>query len=113
VDTSVWLRGLGLERYEQAFLDKDVDMMLLPDLAEVDLEKLGVASLGHRKRLLRAIEALRSPGAGLATGAAAVADDPWLARPPPASRPEAGRRQLTVMFVDLVGSDGAFDPSRS
>jgi predicted ATPase/class 3 adenylate cyclase len=104
VDTSDWLRGLGLERYEQAFLDKDVDMMLLPDLAEVDLEKLGVASLGHRKRLLRAIEALRSPGAGLATGAAAVADDPWLARPPPASRPEAGRRQLTVMFVDLVGS---------
>lgn len=100
---AAWLRELGLERYEQAMLDNDVHVGLLPDLSEADLEKLGVASLGHRKMLLRAIEALRSPATGAAAGAA-TADEASLARPSPASRAEAERRQLTVIFVDLVGS---------
>jgi class 3 adenylate cyclase len=104
VDTATWLRGLGLERYEQAFRDNDVDVDLLSDLTEADLEKLGVTSLGHRKILLRAIEALRWPRAELAASATAIADEPMLAPRPPASRSEAERRQLTVMFVDLVGS---------
>jgi class 3 adenylate cyclase len=103
VDIVEWLRELGLERYEQAFLDNDVHVGLLPDLSEADLEKLGVASLGHRKMLLRAIEALRPPAAK-AAGRTAIADGASLARPPPTSGAEAERRQLTVIFVDLVGS---------
>ncbi|MCG8360486.1 MAG: AAA family ATPase, partial [Kiloniellales bacterium] len=113
MDIGAWLRALELERYEQVFRDNDVDGDLLLDLTEADLEKLGVASLGHRKMLLRAIEALRPPGVGLAAGATAVADEASLAPPPPASRSQAERRQLTVMFVDLVDStalSAALDP---
>ena len=61
MNIGAWLRDLGLERYEQAFRDNDVDIDLVSDLTEADLEKLGVASLGHRKILLRAMEALRRP----------------------------------------------------
>ena len=101
---ATWLRELGLERYEQAFRDNDVDVDLLSDLTDADLEKLGVASLGHRKILLRAIEALRQPRAELAASTTAIADELTLTPPSPVSRPEAERRQLTVMFFDLVGS---------
>jgi class 3 adenylate cyclase len=104
VDIAAWLQDLGLERYQQAFRDNDVDVDLMSDLSEADLEKLGVASLGHRKILLRAIEALRRARAGLAAGMTAIADETTFAPSPPASGPEAERRQLTVMFVDLVGS---------
>jgi len=58
VDIGSWLRGLGLERYEPAFRDNAIDAEVLPELNETDLEKLGVL-LGHRKRLLRAIDELR------------------------------------------------------
>jgi class 3 adenylate cyclase len=104
VDIAAWLRDLGLERYDQAFRDNDVDVDLLSDLNEADLEKLGVASLGHRKILLRAIEALRRPRAEAAAGMTAIADETTFGPSPPASGPQAERRQLTVMFVDLVGS---------
>jgi class 3 adenylate cyclase/predicted ATPase len=104
VDIAAWLHELGLERYEQAFRDNDVNVDLLSDLTEADLEKLGVASLGHRKILLRAMEALRRPPAELADGGTAIADEAQPAPPPPASRSEAERRQLTVLFCDLVGS---------
>jgi class 3 adenylate cyclase len=82
VDVGAWLSGLGLGRYEQAFRDNDIDADLLPTLTSDDLYALGVVSLGHRKRLLSAIALL---GKGLRV-------------------PRAERRQLTVMFVDLVGS---------
>jgi class 3 adenylate cyclase len=87
VDIAAWLRGLGLERFEEAFRADEIDAEVLPALTEADLEKLGIP-LGPRKKLLRAIAALGSvpPSA------------------PPLSRSEAERRQLTVMFVDLVGS---------
>src|SRR3954469_5963107 len=52
MDVGVWLRGLGLGQYGPAFRDNDVDAEVLPELADADLEKIGVASLGHRKRLL-------------------------------------------------------------
>ena len=72
------------------------------DLTEAHLEKLGVASLGHRKILRRAMEALRRPLPDLGDGANAVASE---ATPPPsASRSEAERRQLTVLFCNIVGS---------
>jgi class 3 adenylate cyclase len=100
VDIGAWLKDLGLERYEQAFRDNDIDIDLVSDLTEADLEKLGVASLGHRKILLRAMEALRRPLPELGDGATAIADEATPAPP----RSEAERRQLTVLFVDLVGS---------
>ena len=67
-DVAAWLRDLGLERYEAAFSDNAVDGEALPDLTDADLEKLGVL-LGHRKRLLKAIAALRAPAAGQAGAA--------------------------------------------
>src|SRR5262249_33562898 len=84
-----WLRSLGLEQYEPAFRENEVDWAVLPELTEADLEKLGL-SLGARKKLLRAI-ADRSAEPGPASVTSAVP-------------PLAERRQLTVMFIDLVGS---------
>ena len=58
MDLGTWLRSLGLQRYEQAFRDHHIGAELLPNLTSADLREIGVASLGHRKRLLSAIEAL-------------------------------------------------------
>ena len=82
-----WLHGLGLEQYEPVFRDNAIDLETLPDLTETDLEKLGVL-LGHRKRMLRAIDDLP------AATAPAGASEPAIERPA-----EAERRQLTVMFA--------------
>lgn len=85
MDVEAWLAGLGLDRYAAAFRANDVDREVLLELSEADLERLGVASLGHRKRLLAAIAALaREP---------AEAADP----------PTADRRPVAVLFCDLVG----------
>jgi class 3 adenylate cyclase len=86
VEIGIWLSSLGLERYEPAFRDNAIDAEVLPELTEADLEKLGVL-LGHRKRMLRAIAELGTA--------------PLRAAPAPE---RAERRQLTVMFCDLVGS---------
>ena len=60
MDVGAWLRGLGLERYEQAFRDNDVDAEVLPELTAEDLIGLGIGSIGHRRKLLAAIAALRA-----------------------------------------------------
>jgi class 3 adenylate cyclase/tetratricopeptide (TPR) repeat protein/ABC-type transport system involved in cytochrome c biogenesis ATPase subunit len=83
-----WLHGLGLAQYADLFRANDIEGELLGRLTGDDLRELGVASLGHRKRLLEAIAALTATPGQL----------------PPLPRREAERRQLTVMFVDLVGS---------
>ena len=93
VDIGAWLRGLGLGQYEPAFRDNDVDARVLPGLTAEDLKEIGVASVGHRKRLLRGIAALRPGPASSGT-----------APPPLVPASEAERRQLTVLFADLVGS---------
>jgi len=95
VDISAWLRGLSLQQYEQAFRDNAIDTEILPELTDADLEKLGVL-LGHRKRMLRAISAL---GVAPPPVGPAVAVGSSLPR-----MDGAERRQLTVMFCDLVGS---------
>ena len=97
MDIGGWLRRLGLQRYEQAFRENEIDLRVLPELTADDLKELGVAATGHRRLLLKAI-------ADLAAGAGrAAAEDVPVASP--ASAPaEAERRQLTVMFCDLVGS---------
>jgi class 3 adenylate cyclase len=98
VDVAAWLSELGLGRYAAAFRDHHIDAPLLPTLTAEELRELGVISLGHRKRLLAAIAGLsaRSEPQGVS-----------------AAPPQAERRQLTVMFVDLVGStalSGRLDP---
>jgi len=106
MDVGGWLRSLGLGQYEALFRASEIDADILPELTEVDLEKLGIP-LGHRKRLLRAISGLGAPGTLAETSAAPSA----LIGPKPHDAAE--RRQLTVMFGDLVGSTALstrFDP---
>jgi SAM domain (Sterile alpha motif)/Adenylate and Guanylate cyclase catalytic domain len=101
MDVTAWLRGLGLGRYEQTFRENDVDAEVLADLTAEDLIGLGVTSIGHRRKLLAAIAILRAGSVPattpLTTAPAAV---PGTALP----FSEAERRQVTVMFADLVGS---------
>jgi class 3 adenylate cyclase/tetratricopeptide (TPR) repeat protein len=98
VDIDDWLRSIGLAQYAQAFHDNAIDVSVLPDLTDQDLEKLGVL-LGHRRKLLRAI-------AGFETIEKSA--PPVAVAAPPAATPyppeTARRRQLTIMFCDLVGS---------
>jgi predicted ATPase/class 3 adenylate cyclase len=90
MDVKEWLRALGLEQYEPAFRQNEIDIELLPSLTAEDLKDLGVALVGHRRKLLDAAAALRGA-------------DTRPTRPP--ARAEAERRQqMTVMFCDLVGS---------
>jgi hypothetical protein len=94
MDMAAWLRELGLGRYEPTFREHEIDPQVLPELTEADLEKIGLP-LGPRKKLLKAIAELSGKPIALAPEAA------------PVSRPmrlEAERRQLTVLFCDLVGS---------
>jgi hypothetical protein len=102
MDIAAWLHELGLERYEQAFRDNEIDRPILPRLTAEDLKEIGVAAVGHRRKLLEAIAALeRPPAAEGVDEAASLPDAPvptaGTSRPP--SRAEAERRQLTVMFV--------------
>ncbi|TMJ54979.1 MAG: hypothetical protein E6G90_07910 [Alphaproteobacteria bacterium] len=100
MDVAEWLRGLGLEQYEPAFRANEIDERVLPSLTAEDLKDLGVILVGHRRRLLDAIAAL-----GAAVPATPSRD--------PTVRADAQRRQLTVMFCDLVGSTelaGRLDP---
>ena len=95
MDVAAWLQSLGLEHYVSAFRDNDVDAEVLPELTADDLIGLGVTSIGHRRKLLAAIAAL-SAEAPTPTATPAPRD----AQAPA----DAERRQLTVMFCDLVGS---------
>src|SRR3954468_12680361 len=93
-----WLRELGLGQYEQAFRENDIDGDVLPDLTADDLSGIGVASIGHRRKLLVAIAALRTASPPTPAPLPKAETTPSLAVPPSA---EAERRQLTVMFIDL------------
>jgi class 3 adenylate cyclase len=94
VDVGSWLRNLGFEQYEAAFRENGVSAEVLRHLTADDLKELGVAAVGHRRQLLVAIAELRDG----APSAARPAENQL-------ASPSAGeRRQLTVMFCDLVGS---------
>jgi class 3 adenylate cyclase len=95
MDVAAWLQGLGLERYVPAFRDNEIDWEVLPKLTSEDLREIGVAAIGHRRKLLGAIAAL---------GAAAPAVTVTAVAPRAPAQVDAERRQLTVMFCDLVGS---------
>src|SRR6516225_1289536 len=92
-----WLEKLGLSEYAQRFAENDIDFTILGDLTDQDLEKIGIASLGHRRKLLRAIanrETIEKSAPAVAVAAPAA----------PLPLDAAERRQVTVMFADLVGS---------
>ncbi len=91
VNVEGWLKELGLEQYADAFAEHDIDAETLGNLTGEDLKEIGVASVGHRRRLLDAIGYL---AANLPARSGKVLD----------RAPEAERRQLTLMFCDLVGS---------
>src|SRR6185437_2989506 len=95
MDVAAWLHHLGLERYVAAFRDNDIDAEVLPKLTAEDLISIGVTSVGHRRKLLDAIAGLSD---ALPRAVAAVS------APGAPAQVEAERRQLTVMFCDLVGS---------
>jgi class 3 adenylate cyclase/predicted ATPase len=111
MDIAGWLRDLGLERYEQAFRANEIDAEILPKLTDEHLKELGLP-LGPRLKLLEAIAALPAPREAPMPPSDDVRATP--APGPPAAPPnQAERRQLTVMFVDLVGSTaltGRLDP---
>ena len=86
MDVGSWLRSLGLGQYEATFRDNEIDGAVLPKLTVDDLKDLGVAIVGHRRKMISAIEALNTPFAA------------------PVAADAAERRHLTVMFCDLVGS---------
>src|SRR5215469_4023117 len=92
-----WLTQLGMHEYTQRFAENDIDFDILTDLTDHDLEKIGVTSVGHRRKLLRAIANLKC----VVTPAIPAAAVP-LATPRAADAAEL--RQVTVMFSDLVGS---------
>jgi class 3 adenylate cyclase len=103
MDIAAWLHSLGLERYEPAFRENEIDWSALPKLTDGDLRDLGVVLGGHRRRLLDAIAALDASGSlpGDRTAAFPAATP---IKAPRVVAGEAERRQVTVMFADLVGS---------
>ncbi len=104
-DITPWLQSLGLEKYDELLTSQDIDLAVAPDLTEQDLEKLGL-SLGHRRKFIAAAAKLRAAPAAPAVATKLVRSG---------GQPEAlvERRQMTVVFIDLVGSTalgGALDP---
>jgi class 3 adenylate cyclase len=89
-----WLKELGMSEYIDRFVENHIDESIIRELTDQDLKDLGVVSLGHRRKMLRAIRDLSSASAAVT---APVATEPT-------RRDDAERRQLTVMFTDLVGS---------
>src|SRR6476620_9788020 len=85
---TAWLASLGLAQYEKSFAENDIDWDVLRDLTNEDLERLGV-SLGHRKRMLRALAEIKGASQTIETGT---------------TKHDGERRRITVMFCDLVGS---------
>jgi hypothetical protein len=98
MDLGVWLRSLGLEQYEATFRENAINEKVLPNLTAEDLKDMGVNIVGHRRMLLDAIALLRVEGSAKAPPAEASSTTPKPAQD------TAERRQVTVMFCDLVGS---------
>src|ERR1700733_13493746 len=89
-------RKLGIHQYAESFAQHDIDFSILPDLSDQDLKELGVASIGHRRQLFRAIAELTH---GEPPSSKTIAE----LTAPTAPRDPAERRHVTVMFSDLVG----------
>jgi class 3 adenylate cyclase len=94
-----WLKKLDMSEYAERFAERDIDIDVLSELTDHDFDRLGV-SLGHRRKMLRAIRELSASPITASTERQASA--PTV--PEPAPKDAAERRQVTVMFCDLVGS---------
>jgi class 3 adenylate cyclase len=94
MDLREWLRSLGLERYEPVFRENDIDADVIRDLTDEHLRELAVP-MGARLKLLKAIAEL---------GSDTALNNPAAVAPQPIAQATAERRQVTVMFCDLVGS---------
>ena len=101
-DLGEWLRANNLEQYAAAFEANDIDLDILSELDDRDLEQLGL-SLGNRRRLLKAIAA-RNAGAVTASSSDQVPLPDTSSAAPESGSSDAERRQVTVMFIDMVGS---------
>jgi class 3 adenylate cyclase len=99
MDVGGWLRRLGLEQYEASFRENKIDDTVLPRLTAEDLKDLGVGFVGHRRKLLDAVAALR---AQVSAPTPPLSDAPLAIDN--AAKDTAERRQVTVLFSDLVGS---------
>jgi len=95
-DFKLWLQSVGLEKYGEVFASHDIDLTVVSDLTEQDLEKLGL-SLGHRRKFMAAAAKFRAAPTSSPVASAQAQPFDQLA-------PAVERRQLTVVFVDLVGS---------
>jgi class 3 adenylate cyclase/predicted ATPase len=105
MDLGSWLRSLGLAQYEAAFRENAINEAILPKLTAEDLKDIGVAAVGHRRVLLDAIAVLRGETSPNQDNAASAGTGPAdKTNRVGGGLPEAERRQLTVMFCDLVGS---------
>src|ERR1700683_521170 len=96
-----WLKSLGMSEYAQRFAENDVDCTILSDLTDQDLKDIGVASLGHRRKLLRAIATFGDPPAASPATSLEAAPPPAPVAPPavlPSQDTAGERRYLTVMF---------------
>jgi hypothetical protein len=107
MDVVVWLRSLGLGKYEATFRENEIDETVLPSLTAEDLKDLGVSIVGHRRKILDAIAGLRTD-MGVKGLSADVATAPSATIVSPEGRAE--RRQVTVMFSRLGGLYGALGP---
>src|SRR6476660_8855229 len=104
MDISRWLLDLGLERYEAAFRENEIDETVLPNLTPADLKDLGITLVGHRRKLLDAIASLRSDPA-----MKSAASETLTTGSVPA-KASAERRQVTVLFSEPSRFDGPFRP---
>ena len=102
MDVGSWLRSLGLGQYEAAFRDNEIDAEVLPKLTIEDLKDLGVAVVGHRRKIMSAIEELNAKSVARTDAMKALSTQAAL--PVSAGPDGAERRPITVMFCDLVGS---------
>ena len=96
MDVADWLRSLGLERYQAAFREHEITAAVLPNLSADDLKELGIVAVGHRRRLMDAVALLR--------GGNEPAHIESLRTPHDSGQPAAERRQVSVMFCDMVDS---------
>src|SRR5438270_6197476 len=117
MDIAAWLRNLGLERYEAAFRENEIDWAVLPELTADDLKDIGVTAVGHRGKVLASIAALRAPGAPLdpiplsaptdggppGGHPGATAEAAGTRTAPEAERPAADHHVLRSRRVDTVG----------
>src|SRR5271166_4149512 len=104
MDVGVWLRSLGLGQYEATFRDNEIDSAVLPKLTVDDLKDLGVAVVGHRRKIMSAIEELNAESVARTDAVEALPTQAAL--PVSASPDRAERRPITILFCDLVGSTG-------